>query len=419
MRVIAKKAAALLLCALLCLPMTGFAFGDTAADGHMWEDLPAEPNVFDWQNIPAAETDAQPEAAALSEPVSVVRVGLNRFTGGVEAVFVGTMSNNSSVVAKDVFESVDDAAVFVRQNLAARSTGMRFEIFDDNKVDTPEEVEAFAKLLAEKAYEHTCNPKEGDSLKYQMADELTFLVAKKNAGLKSVTVCGGTEDDPIVYLTTAAQEAELDAAVAKLIAEIKPDGKRICEKVEAVYSWIAANVTAGQGLTAHSALVSKSAASEGVALLVYRAMLELGIDARVVTGTVAGEPRAWNVVRVGSYYNVDAYEDLGAKEFTSLLCGSGYSDFDAKHARADEFRDPEFLKDYPVPAEGYDPENPLRGDLNVDGIVSVADGVVMQRVLAELEDDPDAIFGAKLTDDADINISDGVVMQRILAGLEK
>ena len=43
----------------------------------------------------------------------------------------------------------------------------------------------------------------------------------------------------------------------------------------------------------------------------------------------------------------------------------------------------------------------------------------MQRVLAELEDDPDAIFGAKLTDDADINISDGVVMQRILAGLEK
>ena len=58
------------------------------------------------------------------------------------------------------------------------------------------------------------------------------------------------------------------------------------------------------------------------------------------------------------------------------------------------------------------------GDLNSDGEVTVKDGVLMQRVLAELETDPKILALADLNADGEITVKDGVKMQRILAKLE-
>lgn len=58
------------------------------------------------------------------------------------------------------------------------------------------------------------------------------------------------------------------------------------------------------------------------------------------------------------------------------------------------------------------------GDINGDGKVNVQDGVLMQRILANLETDPEYIARANLNGDKKVDIQDGVKMQRILANLE-
>ena len=60
----------------------------------------------------------------------------------------------------------------------------------------------------------------------------------------------------------------------------------------------------------------------------------------------------------------------------------------------------------------------ILGDLNSDGEVTVKDGVLMQRVLAELETDPKILALADLNADGEVTVKDGVKMQRILAKLE-
>lgn len=58
------------------------------------------------------------------------------------------------------------------------------------------------------------------------------------------------------------------------------------------------------------------------------------------------------------------------------------------------------------------------GDLNGDGRVDVQDGVLMQRILANLESNQDYKDRADLNGDGRVDVQDGVKMQRILANLE-
>lgn len=57
------------------------------------------------------------------------------------------------------------------------------------------------------------------------------------------------------------------------------------------------------------------------------------------------------------------------------------------------------------------------GDINADGETNVQDGVLMQRILANLETDEGYLSRADLNDDGEINVQDGVLMQRLLANL--
>ena len=66
----------------------------------------------------------------------------------------------------------------------------------------------------------------------------------------------------------------------------------------------------------------------------------------------------------------------------------------------------------------FDRSNPQPGDINADGEVNVQDGVLMQRILANLESNPEYILRADLYGDGVPNVQDGVKMQRILANLE-
>ena len=132
------------------------------------------------------------------------------------------------------------------------------------------------------------------------------------------------------YLTTAEQEKELNAAVEKLLAELNFDLTGQYDIMEKVYRWVCENVTPvpeGEATaldqTAYGALVNRRAASQGIALLIYRLTRELFIDGYVVSGTFAGEKHTWNMVRVEEMYGyVDASLDAGKTEYSYFLKGS-------------------------------------------------------------------------------------------------
>ena len=92
------------------------------------------------------------------------------------------------------------------------------------------------------------------------------------------------------------------------------------------------------GALTGAALLDGTAVCQGYATLMYRMLLEVGVDCRVVTGYVDGEGHAWNIVKLGDlYYNIDATFDDGE--------GMDPRECFLKNAAhfADHERDPEFL----------------------------------------------------------------------------
>ncbi|MFR8181399.1 MAG: transglutaminase domain-containing protein [Dorea sp.] len=74
-----------------------------------------------------------------------------------------------------------------------------------------------------------------------------------------------------------------------------------------------------QKYTAYAALIDKTAVCQGYASLLYRMVLDAGVDARVISGD-AGGPHAWNIVRLnGKYYNLDTLPGMPEENYSSLL----------------------------------------------------------------------------------------------------
>lgn len=98
------------------------------------------------------------------------------------------------------------------------------------------------------------------------------------------------------FISDAQMEAEVDAAVDALLAELDLWDATNYEKVKGVYDWITENVqydfpwddleedTTYYKHTTHAALIAKNAVCQGYASLYYRLMLELGVDCRYISG---------------------------------------------------------------------------------------------------------------------------------------
>ena len=62
--------------------------------------------------------------------------------------------------------------------------------------------------------------------------------------------------------------------------------------------------------TAYAAMCNGTAVCQGYSNLLYRMLLEAGVDCRIISGIGVSGGHAWNIVRLGDlYYNVDATWD--------------------------------------------------------------------------------------------------------------
>ncbi|MDR3599455.1 MAG: transglutaminase domain-containing protein [Desulfosporosinus sp.] len=119
------------------------------------------------------------------------------------------------------------------------------------------------------------------------------------------------------YLTTAQQEAYVNTAVTQALASILTLGMTDFQKEKAIHAWILKKVSYDYTLVNHSAYAALVAPNktvcQGYSLLMYKMLTQAGITTKIVSGTLNGEPHAWNKVAIGgNWYNVDATNDDGA-----------------------------------------------------------------------------------------------------------
>jgi hypothetical protein len=142
------------------------------------------------------------------------------------------------------------------------------------------------------------------------------------------------------FYTDASKEKVFKAKAASVISDLNLTGKSEYEKVQAIYSYIAKNITYDHKnlnndaytlkQSAYAALVNQTAVCQGYSSLFYYMALSAGLDSRIVVGKSVNaegnvEAHAWNVVRIGSsYYYVDSTWDAGRQYYDYFLQGKNF-----------------------------------------------------------------------------------------------
>ena len=255
--------------------------------------------------------------------------------------------------------SLKEAAVYCKNQLVNRNIWMEVNYYiDSEKVFQLGESQ---KILYEEICQHTGVPTEGDLLwdlwVGQYSEEDSF-----DGKIHFISVYNWMHN----YGTSFEQEQKLSEEIAKILKELKIDTLSDYDKIYAIYKYICDHVayshetawyqsdSYNQMITsAYGALMNGYAVCDGYADLVYRMMLEAGIDTRIIENYA----HAWNIVKLdGIYYCLDATWDAPSSEYWNFLLGLSEftcnSDSDY-HIGGSQYRSEEFLNKYPVSDVAY------------------------------------------------------------------
>ncbi len=254
--------------------------------------------------------------------------------------------------AIEYLSSIEDAGTIIREAMKSREeVVVVYFVAEEYSRDLLVEI-------SEQALIHTGNPTEGDYLMWQYGGWNT-----STSYYTEDDMCYMTIEYTYIYYTTSEQEAVIDQRVSELIEEMELEGKSEYEKTYLVYQYICENVTYDNEnvddesytlkFSAYAALVDETAVCQGIAVLYYRMMLELGIDCRAITGTSSsGGAHGWNIVELyGEYYNVDATWDLGKDSYEYFL--KSEENFSG-HIRDEVYTTEEFNVTYNMADADYD-----------------------------------------------------------------
>ncbi len=260
---------------------------------------------------------------------------------------------------QDAPVSLEEAGLFLRPYMKARETDklvfwVRCEY---PKVDRKEVVREALKY----AYAYTANPTEGDYLRWHYkAWGASFRFGDYGDGtyLYEVTL-------NLTYHTTAEQEAELDVLVPETLEDLQVAGKSDFEKIAIIYNYITHHVEYDHEhvsdtdyspqYTAYGALHDHIAICQGYSLLLYRFLLEEGIDCRLIAGNnnANGVPtHGWSIVELeDKWYNMDATWDAETLRYWAYFLKSpeGFQ----RHTRDVEYESDDWHKTHPMAAMNY------------------------------------------------------------------
>lgn len=296
------------------------------------------------------------------------------------------------------------------------------------------------RLVISDAVTENGNPVGGDYL-------------KKNCGSMKYTSYTGIDSTVVKmsvnYYTTAEQESELSEKIGDITASLDFGGGSDYEKTKAIYDYIKNNVAYADSFddelifTAYGAGVNGVAVCQGYSLLLYRMLMEAGVNCRILPGTAAGGSHLWNMAEIdGIYYLMDVTFDstVGAKENLFFLRGT--EDFDEfRPDAAHEFdvssyediplyyeytRGSDFLSRFDISPTAYDPDSPpvlkanMYGDANCDGVVEIADATLILQYLTNKDEYSLSARGrlnADVIGNDGVTANDALVIQQVDAGI--
>ena len=266
-------------------------------------------------------------------------------------------------------KSVSEAAEIIRTHLRAHETMFDIGYTEYGGIDNAVWTDA-----VDKAMEHTGDPKEGDYLLMQYAGFSSQYISYTNSGGRYYGVLRFC----FTWFTTTAQEKVVDQYVSSIIADMNKVASDDYDRLRFLYDYVCNagdydeyNLEDEHYMLAHTAyalLVNRRAVCQGFATLLYRLLLEAGIDARYIRGFTPGpddkeddeNSHGWNIAKLGSrYYNLDPTWDAALSPYSYFLRGS--SSFEG-HKRRDEYDTAAFNSRYPMSGSDYAvPEQKVTG----------------------------------------------------------
>ena len=277
---------------------------------------------------------------------------------------VSADAETAEMLNGDMAEFYDpaSAAVFMRSHLKQRDETFAFvyHIGKDVYDSSAEAFRTLTKSLWDESLEHTGEPDEGDYLKWQWSNWKAARKTEESEDAYSIAITY-----TVTYFTTAEQEKEVDAAIQAILNSFAlPANCTQYDKIAQIYEWCTTHIRyVNDGTTychsCHAAVIGGEAVCQGYALTFYRLALALGIDNRLIGGTVSSENHGWNIVELeGMYYNVDPTWDGMYKEGGTQWFLKGSENFTSRvrwgEGRRYNYDSPEFHAKYPTDAKDYD-----------------------------------------------------------------
>ena len=288
----------------------------------------------------------------------------------IDAIKQAAVDASSRGLSKStpVFEEnqYDEMVAYVRQGLANRQTTITVSY------KTTGNNSSFVSSAIEDAMKHTGVGNEGDYI------ERSFMswATGNSSGYYSGSQVVWTVPYNINYYTTKAQEDALATKIDEVLDSLNLDGKSDYEKFKLIYDYICANITYDNAnlnnssyylkYTAYAALINKTAVCQGYACLLYRMLLDAGVDNRIITGLANGGAgsggHAWNIVKPDAYwyYYVDSTWDATYKQagraypyFLKSLANFGNHYPGTTSGGGREERIDEILATYPIAESNY------------------------------------------------------------------
>lgn len=228
---------------------------------------------------------------------------------------------NRSYQANQIFESLDEAGDFMREGLVNHSDEIVI-VIDAGACS----FDSVSSSVWKNAIKHTGRPDEGDYIQYTFGGWASSYGSYGSFYIVDYTV---------EYRTSLEQERDLEVACNNLLDSLNLSGNCNYDTICTIYDYVCKNVDYDYDnlddenyklkYTAYAALMNKTAVCQGYANLMYRLLLQCGIDCRIVDG---GD-HAWNIVQLdNTYYFIDATWDSTSGRYYFL---KSKAFFDTEH----------------------------------------------------------------------------------------
>lgn len=314
----------------------------------------------------------------------------------LSTVLVQTIEDTEWLTDLDIAgEKIRDAMIERQETIVVNLDVQELDIANPTDAASLTALKDFARDVFYRAFTHNGTPHAGDYLRWTYGGYSGGFSYYVNAEETLITYI------EIVYIpsyyTTYDEEQQVDAAVARLVDGWNKIGVDTeYEKASVIYNFICDNVAYDYEnfgndeyktqFTAYGALINGTSVCQGYANLFYRLALEMGLDARIVSGDgVDGEnrePHSWNIVEIADqYYNLDAAWDSARFQQDSRLSYDYYlknaATFDDDHIRDTGYTTDEFNTAYPMAEENYHSNETAAGTYDNGVAWNITDGVLV------------------------------------------